>query len=232
MAPRRTHSTWLILGINHEQQHQELIVTDVKNGLWTNPLRPAYRAVPEGKETSTARAASQLDWRAFAGGIYTVGFQGEGFTFDNEGPRHDVYLEPFRLASRLTTNAEYLEFMRDGGDGKRSRGFPMEGLRSHNDGTLLCIGNSATANGGDYTVEGMEPVTMSEPVCHVSDHEADACALAEGAPVTEFERGSLAGLVPWRETDPDTWSRNILGRLNPVSPWPDVRRRMGTDGQR
>src|SRR5271165_622154 len=101
------------LGINHEQQHQELIITDVKNGLWTNPLRPAYRAAAEGQETSAAGQASQLQWCTFAGGVYTIGFEGEGFKFDNEGPRHDVYLEPFRVASRLVTNVEYLEFVRD-----------------------------------------------------------------------------------------------------------------------
>src|SRR5271165_4133883 len=77
------------LGMNHEQQHQELVVTDVKNGLWTNPLRPAYRTKPEAQQTSAADHASPLEWRTFAGGIYTSGFEGEGFKFDNEGPRHD-----------------------------------------------------------------------------------------------------------------------------------------------
>src|SRR5208337_3725920 len=97
------------IGLNHEQQHQELIVTDVKNGLWTNPLRPPYRATPHPQHSH--EAASPLRWHSFDGGVHSIGFEGEGFAFDNERPRHQVYLEGFRLASRLTTNGEYLEFM-------------------------------------------------------------------------------------------------------------------------
>ena len=74
------------LGINHEQQHQELIITDVKNGLWTNPLRPAYRATLKDHEAVSSAQALPLEWRNLGAGMYTIGFQGEGFKFDNEGP--------------------------------------------------------------------------------------------------------------------------------------------------
>ncbi len=107
----------VLLGINHEQQHQELIVTDVKYGLWTNPLRPAYRSNVEGARVSPKEGRTRgtgMEWRPFDAGLFSVGFDGEGFSFDNEGPRHQVYLQPFRLASRLVTNREYLEFMDSG----------------------------------------------------------------------------------------------------------------------
>ncbi len=177
------------LGLNHEQQHQELIVTDVKNGLWTNPLRPAYRAMPEGREESATARPSPLKWRSFAGGVCAIGFEGDGFTFDNEAPRHSVYLEPFRLASRLTTNAEYLEFMRAGA-------YDTAGLWL-SDGWDCVRNNQWNAplywerRDGDwwhYTIEGMTPVPMDEPVCHVSYYEADAFARWAGARLaTEFE---------------------------------------------
>src|SRR5215472_18230047 len=83
------------LGLNHEQQHQELILTDVKYGLAANPLRPAYRERPI-TPTQPGEDAPELTWFSFAKGIYPIGFQGEGFCFDNELPRHNVYLEPFR----------------------------------------------------------------------------------------------------------------------------------------
>ena len=176
------------LGINHEQQHQELIVTDVKNGLWTNPLRPAFRAAQESHEAHHAPVAP-LKWRGFDEGIYSVGFAGEGFAFDNEGPRHKVYLEPFRLASRLVTNGEYLEFMCDNGYGTANLWF--------SDGWDCVRNNQWNAplyweqRDGDwwhYTVEGMKPVDMSEPVCHISYYEADAFARWAGARLpTEFE---------------------------------------------
>ena len=99
------------MGLNHEQQHQELILTDIKHVLWTNPLRPAYREghVHTGVETAT------LSWIDIAEGVHEIGHAGDGFAYDNESPRHRVYLQPARLASRLVTSGEYLTFMRDGG---------------------------------------------------------------------------------------------------------------------
>jgi hypothetical protein len=130
----------IVLGLNHEQQHQELIVTDVKHALWSNPLKPAWKNNPPSPDTPVP----PLSWHDFDEGIYEIGVAvgapsspsfGEGgvvgsgsvgsspsfgdavfdFSFDNETPRHRVFLNRFSLASRLVTNAEYLEFMRDGG---------------------------------------------------------------------------------------------------------------------
>jgi ergothioneine biosynthesis protein EgtB len=98
------------LGLHHEQQHQELILMDIKHVLSRNPLGPSYGAAKRAE----ARAA-ELSWLAFPGGLYEVGSQGDDFAFDNEGPRHKVWLEPFKLASRCVTNGEYRAFIADGG---------------------------------------------------------------------------------------------------------------------
>ena len=184
----------VVLGINHEQQHQELIITDVKNGLWTNPLRPAYRPTPVGRESASAAAqSSHLDWRNFRGGVYPVGFEGEGFTFDNEGPRHDVYLGPFRLASRLATNAEYLEFMRDGGYSKAELWLSDGWDCIHsNQWTAPSYWEQRDGEWWSYTIEGMKPLDLNEPVCHVSYYEADAFARWSGKDLPTEEEWEVA----------------------------------------
>ena len=176
------------LGINHEQQHQELIVTDVKNGLWTNPLRPAYR-VKADHQTPHDHSISPLAWHSFSAGVYSAGFEGSSFAFDNEGPRHNVYLESFRLASRLVTNSEYLDFMRDGGYSTPliwlSDGW--DAVRT-NQWTAPLYWEQRDGEWWNYTVEGMQPVRGNEPVCHISFYEADAYARWAGARLpSEFE---------------------------------------------
>ncbi len=103
------------LGLNHEQQHQELILTDIKHALWSGPLPPDFLEA----RMSHDRPTSEFRWIDFAGGIESIGYEGSGFAFDNEGPRHEVFLQPFSLASRAVTNGEYLEFMQDGDGGYR-----------------------------------------------------------------------------------------------------------------
>ena len=100
----------VILGLNHEQQHQELILTDIKHAFFSNPLLPAYRA-----QAAAPRPSQKPEWREHQGGVVTIGHDGAGFAFDNEGPRHDVLLRPFRIASRPVSNSEYLAFIADGG---------------------------------------------------------------------------------------------------------------------
>jgi len=186
----------VLLGINHEQQHQELIITDVKNGLSVNPLRPAYRASVHLE--SQPASVADLAWRSFEPGIYGIGFEGEGFAFDNERPRHQVYLDGFRLASRLVTNGEYLEFMRDGGYSNASLWF--------SDGWDCVRNNQWSAplyweqRDGEWwhcTIDGMKPVDLAQPVCHVSYYEADAFARWAGARVpSEFEWEVAARCCP------------------------------------
>jgi ergothioneine biosynthesis protein EgtB len=154
----------LELGLQHEQQHQELILMDIKHALGTNPLRPAYR------RSSHRRAeAAPVDWRGFPGGMYEIGHQDPGFGFDNESPRHPVWVQPFELASRLVTNAEWLAFIDDHGyerpelwlaDGwtacKRQRWrAPLYWQREH-DHWL------------EYRLDGLAGVDGDAPVCHVS----------------------------------------------------------------
>lgn len=173
------------LGINHEQQHQELMLMDIAHVLSLNPLRPA--AYVEGDAGSCAR--DELSWTSHDGGIVEVGSSGAGFTFDNEGPRHRVLLEPFRIANRLVTNGEWLAFMQDGGYDDPSLWLSdgwarvqAEGWRSplywiDGDGAWL-----------EHTLAGTRPVRADEPVVHVSHYEADAYARWAGHRLpTEFE---------------------------------------------
>jgi ergothioneine biosynthesis protein EgtB len=178
----------LAIGMNHEQQHQELILTDVKNGLWSNPLRPAYREMPSSRRPGSTDTRP-LRWRSFDEGVYEIGSNGEGFAWDNELPRHKVFLDRFKLASRLVTNAEYLEFLQDGGyqradlwlsdawDYIRANGWQAPLYWEQRDGAWW-----------SYTLTGMQPLEMNGPVCHVSFYEADAYARWAGARLaTEFE---------------------------------------------
>lgn len=186
------------LGLNHEQQHQELLLTDVKHVLWTNPLQPAYRQhEPEGPQSSTP-----LHWNAYEGGVQWIGHEGEGFAYDNEGPRHRVYLEPFRLLSRLTTNAEYLAFIQDGGYHRAelwlSAGFAA--VREHGWEAPLYWERDPDGQWTEFTLGGTRPLdgrALNEPVCHVSYYEADAYARWAGHRLpTEFEWETAARSEP------------------------------------
>ena len=161
------------LGLHHEQQHQELIVTDLKYTLGTNPLRPAYRDDLDDAACSSRPVA----FVEFPGGFAEIGTAGPGFCFDNETPRHRVWLQPFAVADRLVTNAEYLAFMEDGG--------------YHAPTLWLSDGWDAVARGGweaplywrrvdgawfEYRLSGSAPLDPHAPVTHVSFYEADAYA--------------------------------------------------------
>ncbi len=173
------------LGLNHEQQHQELILTDIKYALWAQPLRPAYLPRPE----QTSGEVQPLRWFDYDGGLYWIGHEGGGFAFDNEGPRHQVFLQPFRLASRLVTNAEYLEFMRDAG-------YARPELWLSDGWDAVCTnGWRAPAYWEERddqwwisTLTGERLIDPAEPVSHVSYYEADAYARWAGARLaTEIE---------------------------------------------
>jgi ergothioneine biosynthesis protein EgtB len=191
------------LGLNHEQQHQELILTDIKHVFWMNPVRPAYVA-REAAHADPARARevprrAPLRWMDVSEGVYEVGHDGRGFAFDNEGPRHRHYLAPFRLASRLVTNADYLEFMADGGyrrpelwlsagwDAVQTGGWEAPLYWEHESGEWTA-----------FTLGGSLPVGPDEPVCHVSYFEADAFARWSGARLpteAEWEAAAAAAVV-------------------------------------
>jgi ergothioneine biosynthesis protein EgtB len=176
------------LGLNHEQQHQELILTDVKYGLAANPLRPSYRQAPSNR-SSSAETAPALRWHSFPEGVYPVGFGGDEFAFDNERPRHNVFLAPFRLASRLMTNGEYLQFMREGGYETATLWLSdgWDCVQAHQWRAPL-YWEKRDGEWWHYALDGMQTVDLEEPVCHVSFYEADAFARWAGARLaTEFE---------------------------------------------
>ena len=166
------------LGLNHEQQHQELIVTDIKHAFWSNPLRPAYQ--PSAKTAATS--STTFKWIEIKGGLETIGHGGSGFAFDNEQPAHGVYLEPFRLGSRLVTNAEYLEFMND-------LGYERPELWLSDGWDYICANRwraplyweLVDREWSVFTCRGMNRIAPDQPVCHISYYEADAYARWAGA---------------------------------------------------
>jgi ergothioneine biosynthesis protein EgtB len=167
------------LGLQHEQQHQELILTDLKHLLAHNPLAPAYL----GLALAPAPAAAPLAWREFAGGMAEIGHAGQGFSFDNELPRHRVYVAPFALASRLATNAEYREFVDAGG-------YRDPDLWLSEGWDAVCAGAlghplywQPDGQGGwrEFTLHGLLPLDPARPAVHLSLYEADAYARWRGA---------------------------------------------------
>jgi ergothioneine biosynthesis protein EgtB len=163
----------ITLGLHHEQQHQELLLTDIKHVLSVNPLRPVYRAAASTRSASIA----PLQWINFDEGLYETGHSGDGFCFDNEEPRHREFLESFALASRLVTNAEYLEFMADGGYERPEFWLSMGwSTVKQNDWKAPFYWEKHGNAWQMFTLSGLREVAPEEPVCHVSLFEADAYA--------------------------------------------------------
>ena len=165
------------LGIAHEEQHQELILTDAKHALAENPLRPAYAAAPPPAGTAPA-----LAWLSHAGGVVETGAPAEGFAFDNERPLHRTLLAPFALASRPVTNGEWIAFMEDGGY-RRPEPWMSDGWAAVQAGSWEAplYWERGGAGWEAFTLGGMVAVDPAEPVCHVSWYEADAYARWAGA---------------------------------------------------
>lgn len=181
------------IGIHHEQQHQELLLTDIKHVLSVNPLRPAYIAMdgndgtkapsmPVAGRGANSSLSTDVQWIRIDEGVYEIGHRGAGFAFDNESPRHRFYIHAFDLANRLVTNGEFMEFIADGGYERPE--------------LWLSLGWATVAEKGwsepfywerrdgewwMYTLRGMRPVDPDEPVCHLSYFEANAFARWAGA---------------------------------------------------
>ena len=166
------------LGLHHEQQHQELLLTDLKYNLAQNPLHPAYR---QDVALGQAEPPATLGFVAFAGGLHTLGHQAAGFAFDNEGPAHPVYLQDFALADRLITNGEYLEFMADGGYQTAAHWLAEGWATVQSEGWQAPLyWQQRDGQWWVFTLGGLRPVNPAEPVCHVSYFEADAFAQWRG----------------------------------------------------
>jgi ergothioneine biosynthesis protein EgtB len=188
-------SSLVELGLNHEQQHQELLLMDIKHLFSCNPLRPTYRS----RRDETANRARPLSWREFDGGVVEMGHEGEAFAFDNESPRHHAYLEPYALADRPVTCGEWLEFISDGGYA-RAEFWLSEGWNTvMSERWQAPLYWSMGDDGWEiFTLAGPRPVDPNEPVCHVSLFEADAFARWAGARLpseSEWE-SAAAGVLP------------------------------------
>ena len=203
----------VVLGLHHEQQHQELLAYDIKNAFWSNPLHPAYRA---GQLPASSPAA--LRWVENEGGLVEIGYGGDGFCFDNEQPRHKVFLEPFELGSRLVTCGEYLEFIADGGY-QRAELWLSEGWDTvkAQEWKAPLYWFQQEENWRVFTLRGAASLQAlrDTPVCHVSYFEADAFARWAGKRLpTEMEWESSAATLP----DGSEAEGNLLesGFLHPV----------------
>ncbi len=205
------------LGANHEEQHQELLLTDILHAFFTNPLRPSYLPAPwEAQPASTGGKASALAFIQFEGGLREAGFAGQGFCFDNELARHKVWLEPYALAKRLVTCGEFAEFMADGGYDRAELWLSAGWDAVRNNGWRAPL-YWTNENGGWnlFTLRGQQPLARMEacPVSQVSYFEADAYARWAGMRLaTEFEWEAAA------EAQPVDGNLLDSGRLVPALP--------------
>ena len=169
--------TLMTLGLNHEQQHQELMVTDLKHMFSSNPLLPAYRDAPR---QPLMESPGPAQWLPYEGGVREIGCDVEGtsFCYDNETPRHKVYVQSFELADRLATNAEYLAFVEDGGYRRADLWLSLGWATVQQEGWSCPIYWYRDESGQwmQYTLTGPRLIDPAEPVCHLSYFEADAFA--------------------------------------------------------
>ena len=206
----------ITLGLNHEQQHQELMLMDLTATFFENPLRPA---VWESAAVPPAAMPAPMGWRDGREGLAEIGHDGAGFAFDNEGPRHKVWLNPHQLADRPATNAEWQAFIADGGYANPllwlSDGWAWVQAEKI-EAPLYWVKDSPSESDSwqRFALDGLKPVNPAEPVCHISYYEADAFARWAGARLpTEAEWEAMAeGLDPG--------AGNQLDEAGPVRPLP------------
>ncbi len=198
------------LGIQHEKQHQELMLTDLKYNFFQNPLYPVYQPL-----NLPAFKSSNQDWIAISAGTHSCGADGNSFCFDNETPRHSVFLHSAKLSNKLVTNGEFLDFINDGGyenpllwlsDGwswrcEHSITHPLYWIK-HSEGHY-----------SEFTLAGVQPLDMNAPICHINYYEADAFARWAGYRLpTEFE---------WEVASLEHFSQDTLSKSHGIHPSPE-----------
>jgi len=194
--PSKEVSELIILGLNHEQQHQELLYTDIKYILGHNPLFPAYS---KDYVSSKIDKGSDSKFIKIKEGIYEIGFTGEGFCFDNELGRHKVYLNPFEISHALVTNREYLQFINSGGY-QDFRYWHAEGWDwvNKNHVTAPLYWHNINNTWHNYTYTGLQPLDLNATLCHISYFEASAYAAWKGLRLpTEFEWEAASDKFNW-----------------------------------
>ncbi len=186
----------IILGLHHEQQHQELFLTDLKYTLSVNPIFPVYK---DGFALVEKGEIAENSFIEIEGGIKEIGFEGEGFHFDNELGRHKVYLEDFQIQKNLITNAEFIEFIEDGGY-ENHIFWHSEGLDwvKNNQISSPLYWNKIDGKWHQFTLSGLRPINPNNPVCHISFYEASAFAEWKGLRLpTEFEWETASDKFDW-----------------------------------
>jgi ergothioneine biosynthesis protein EgtB len=194
------------LGLHHEQQHQELVLTDLKHAFSMNPTGPAYHPASDPPRGD----APILRWLGYSGGVHEIGHSGPEFAFDNESPRHKTFLEDFEVASRPVTNGEFLQFAEDGGY-NRPELWLSDGwaIAQQNHWRAPLYWRQRDGGWAQLTLSGLQTLRPEEPVCHLSYYEADAYARWAGARLpTEAE---------WERAAPERIEGNFVesGQLQP-----------------
>ncbi len=207
----------LSIGLNHEQQHQELMLADIKHVFSCNPLDPVYC-----DQSVQTQPACELSWTAFDEQLVWIGSEGKGFTFDNEQPRHRHFLESFELANRCVTNAEYGEFVQDGGyqraefwlsmgwDCVKSQGWTAPLYWSQRDGVWT-----------EFTMGGRKQLNPQQPVCHVSFFEAEAYARWAGCRLPTEHEWEHAVAIRRESTEncgTEHWADTLMDQGNMIAP--------------
>jgi ergothioneine biosynthesis protein EgtB len=186
----------IILGFNHEQQHQELLFTDLKYILGHNPLFPAYTTSKADNKEGEVRTKEYLKIEE---GVYEIGFQGSGFCFDNELGRHKVYIQDFEISRELITNAEFLEFINDGGY-QDFRHWHAEGWDwvKENQAEAPLYWHNLEGEWMNYTLQGLQPISTEDALCHINFYEAAAFASWKGMRLpTEMEWEIASSHLNW-----------------------------------
>jgi ergothioneine biosynthesis protein EgtB len=219
------------IGLNHEEQHQELMLTDILHAFAQNPTAPAYDPgwTAPGRNDASIALVQPQDYFAVPAGIHTIGHAGDGYCFDNEGPRHDTYLQAVRIARHLVTNREWLAFMADGGyttpslwlsDGwavVQAEGWTAPGYWQEADGEWCSL-----------TLGGLKTIDPTAPVCHVSYYEADAFARWAGKHLpTEAEWEAAARMDALADAFGTVWQWT----RSSYSPYPGYRAAEGALGE-